>query len=79
MAYKFREVGEEEDEGTAVNLPNLPVGTACEMSDLKREQCFSQPPPRYSEASLVKALEQNGVSNCSRGTSLSLLVWEKFG
>ncbi|MBO4345727.1 MAG: type I DNA topoisomerase, partial [Victivallales bacterium] len=65
MAYKFREVGEEDDEGMAANLPSLPVGTDCEMSELKREQCFSQPPPRYSEASLVKALEQNGVGRPS--------------
>ncbi len=77
MAYKYREVGEEEEEGLSSNLPNVPVGTDCQMSDLKREQCFSQPPPRYSEASLVKALEQNGVGRPSTYASTVNTIQER--
>ena len=77
MVYKFREVGEEEEENMASNLPSPPVGTVCQMSDLKREQCFSQPPPRYSEASLVKALEQNGVGRPSTYASTVNTIQER--
>ena len=65
MAYKFREVGDDEEDPLLNTLPQLPVGTPAELVELKREQTFSQPPPRYSEASLVKALEQNGVGRPS--------------
>ena len=65
MAYKFREVGDDEEDPQLNTLPQLPVGTLASLMELKREQTFSQPPPRYSEASLVKALEQNGVGRPS--------------
>ncbi|MBQ9366395.1 MAG: type I DNA topoisomerase [Victivallales bacterium] len=65
MAYKFREVGDDEEDPQLNTLPKLPLDTPCSLRDLKREQTFSQPPPRYSEASLVKALEQNGVGRPS--------------
>ena len=35
------------------------------MKELKLEQKFTQPPPRYSEATLVKALEENGIGRPS--------------
>jgi len=46
-------------------LPLLTVGEALNLRELKPEQHFTQPPPRYSEASLIKALEEVGVGRPS--------------
>ena len=46
-------------------LPPLKPGSLCELIELLKEQCFTNPPSRYSEAALVKALEQNGVGRPS--------------
>ena len=64
--YSIKDLGQEDelDNLTGV-LPNLPENTLCSLVDLKQEQCFTQPPARYSEASLVKALESNGVGRPS--------------
>ncbi|MBN2452124.1 MAG: type I DNA topoisomerase [Lentisphaeria bacterium] len=63
--YDLRETGEEEADGQNRVLPEVPVGVPCNLVDLEREQCFTSPPPRYSEAMLIKALEQNGVGRPS--------------
>jgi DNA topoisomerase I len=46
-------------------LPPLTVGEALNLQELKPEQHFTQPPPRYTEASLIKALEELGVGRPS--------------
>ncbi len=48
-----------------VLLPDLEVGEKLEVLELRREQKFTQPPPRYNEASLVKALEEKGIGRPS--------------
>ncbi|MBO4511987.1 MAG: type I DNA topoisomerase [Victivallales bacterium] len=66
QVYNIKDVGEEDDPDEQLKtLPNLPVGQLCALLQLLKEQCFTQPPPRYTEASLVKALEQNGVGRPS--------------
>ena len=64
--YNMKDIGQEDelDNLTGV-LPKLPENTPCSLMELKQEQCFTQPPARYSEASLVKALESNGVGRPS--------------
>ena len=42
-------------------LPPLAEGETLELLELKPEQKFTQPPPRFNEATLVKALEENGI------------------
>ncbi|MGI5924416.1 MAG: type I DNA topoisomerase [Lentisphaeria bacterium] len=64
--YNIKDIGEEEDPAdNAPPLPALREGMPCLLKELLREQNFTTPPSRYSEASLVKALEQNGVGRPS--------------
>jgi DNA topoisomerase-1 len=46
-------------------LPALEKGDSCELKDIRADQHFTEPPPRYSEASLVKALEEYGIGRPS--------------
>ncbi len=47
------------------SLPELKGGDRLELLELFPEQHFTQPPPRFTEASLIKALEQNGIGRPS--------------
>jgi len=55
----------EDDEEAKPPLPSLEEGSPLKLTDVKPEQHFTQPPPRYMEASLVKAMEENGVGRPS--------------
>ena len=57
------------DEGDHV-LPPMREGERVALSALKAEQHFTEPPPRYSEASLVKALEEHGIGRPSTYASI---------
>ncbi|HRU05445.1 MAG TPA: type I DNA topoisomerase [Candidatus Brocadiia bacterium] len=46
-------------------VPELAVGSVVDLLDLKPTQSFTKPPPRYSEASLVKELEKLGIGRPS--------------
>ncbi|MGJ0359132.1 type I DNA topoisomerase [Aliarcobacter cryaerophilus] len=46
-------------------LPNIKVGTVLELENLNSEQLFTKPPSRYTEASLVKKLESEGIGRPS--------------
>jgi len=54
---------EGDEEGAA--LPALEVGQPLELVEVAKEQKFTQPPAQYSEATLVKALEENGIGRPS--------------
>jgi DNA topoisomerase-1 len=56
------EEGEEEE---AVTLPELSEGQDLRLLDVLPEQHFTKPPPRYSEATLVQELEENGIGRPS--------------
>ena len=51
-------------------LPSMNVGDAVKLLEVKPEQHFTEPPPRYSEASLVKALEEHGIGRPSTYASI---------
>jgi DNA topoisomerase-1 len=53
------------DTSEGVILPELTEGEALDLIKLLPEQHFTQPPPRYTEASLVKALEEYGIGRPS--------------
>jgi DNA topoisomerase-1 len=59
----------EEDEEEA-SLPQLKEGEGLPVDKLYGEQHFTQPPPRYTEASLVKALEEYGIGRPSTYASI---------
>jgi DNA topoisomerase-1 len=46
-------------------LPNLKEGETLKLQKIQPKQHFTQPPPRYTEASLVKALEEKGIGRPS--------------
>ena len=61
----FLEVYSPEDSLKEVRLPELGTGEELTVHNIEKEQKFTQPPARYSEASLVKTLEQKGIGRPS--------------
>ncbi|MBI1257468.1 MAG: type I DNA topoisomerase [Chloroflexi bacterium] len=57
------DIANDEDEGRI--LPEMTVGEVLDLLDLLPEQHFTQPPPRYTEASLVRTLEEYGIGRPS--------------
>ena len=51
-------------------LPPMEVGDGVRLTALAAEQHFTEPPPRYTEASLVKALEEHGIGRPSTYASI---------
>lgn len=60
----YEESKEEEDKAGA-SLPDLTKDMPLHLKDISGDQHFTQPPPRYTEASLIKALEENGIGRPS--------------
>jgi DNA topoisomerase-1 len=68
--------GERDEEET---LPELKEGERLELLEIKPEQFFTQPPPRYTEASLIKELEEKGIGRPSTyATIMSTLLDRKY-
>ena len=62
----YTESKEDDGESEKIQLPpGIAAGQALDAQDLKPEQHFTKPPPRYSEASLVKELEAKGIGRPS--------------
>ncbi|MEM9840828.1 MAG: type I DNA topoisomerase [Pseudomonadota bacterium] len=61
---------DEEDEENSGRLPKVTAGASADISKVLPEQHFTQPPPRFTEASLVKALEENGIGRPSTYASI---------
>jgi len=55
----------EEEEAGGKKLPPIDAGDELHATDVRPMQHFTEPPPRYTEASLVKALEENGIGRPS--------------
>ena len=61
----YTEGRDEEEEARSIQLPRLEKGDELELLELFPEQCFTQPLPRFTEASLIKMLEQAGIGRPS--------------
>jgi DNA topoisomerase-1 len=75
----YREGRDDEDEEAEGRLPELTEGQSLRLIDVLPSQHFTQPPPRFTEASLVKALEENGIGRPSTyAATLSTLVDREY-
>jgi len=63
--YEIEKEKEDEDEEGKTKLPELSIGQALDLLELIPAQHFTKPPPRYSDATLVKALEELGIGRPS--------------
>ena len=61
----YEEGKDDESEAVGTPLPDLQEGDRASAVEIKPEQHFTQPPARYTEASLVKAMEEKGVGRPS--------------
>ena len=60
-------------------LPAMEVGDRVKLLEIRPEQHFTEPAPRYSEASLVKALEEHGIGRPSTYASIiQTLLYKKY-
>jgi len=77
----YTEGKEEEEEETEdkddKKLPDLGKGNLLNMVDLKMEQHFTQPPPRFSESTLVKELEENGIGRPSTYSNILSTIQDR--
>ena len=75
----YAEAKKEEDEETKGLLPPLQEGDALVALSVKPEQKFTKPPVRYTDASLVKAMEDKGIGRPSTYASIiSVLTKRKY-
>ena len=68
---------EADDENADRRLPDLQNGQPLDLKKLDPRQHFTQPPPRYTEATLVKALEENGIGRPSTYASILTTIVDR--
>ena len=66
-----------DDEALSNRLPELNNGQALNLNALKPEQHFTEPPPRFNEASLVKELEERGIGRPSTYASIISTIQDR--
>jgi len=72
-----KEAKDEEDEALKHKLPALSEGQKLTLKGLDAEQHFTEPPPRYNEASLVKELEERGIGRPSTYAAIIGTIQER--
>jgi DNA topoisomerase-1 len=72
-----KDQADEEDEELKHRLPVVSEGERLRLKDLQPEQHFTEPPPRYNEATLVKKLESDGVGRPSTYASILSTILER--
>ncbi|MGB9596045.1 MAG: type I DNA topoisomerase [Candidatus Poribacteria bacterium] len=77
MSVYMESIDEEAEEEKESILPELKVGEKLQLLNLIPEQHFTQPPPRYSEATLVKALEEKGIGRPSTYATIISTIQER--
>src|SRR5262245_626760 len=68
---------DEDDAERALRLPLLEEGEVLKLNELKPDQHFTEPPPRYTEATLVKALEEKGIGRPSTYASIMTVIQDR--
>ena len=72
----YEEAAEEPEEVNAI-LPPMKKGDACKAKSITPKQNFTTPPPRYTEASLVKTLEEKGIGRPSTYAPIISTILER--
>ncbi|MDE3166590.1 MAG: type I DNA topoisomerase, partial [Acidobacteriota bacterium] len=72
-----KDASDEEDEELKHRLPAVSPGEVLRFKAIKPEQHFTEPPPRYNEATLVKRLEADGVGRPSTYASILSTIQER--
>ncbi len=75
--YEVSQDKKDEDDESGNKLPNLDNVKALELENLSHEQHFTEPPPRYNEASLVKELEERGIGRPSTYASIISTIQDR--
>lgn len=70
MQVYFESKDEAESNGPEMQLPPLEEGEQIPLHVIRTEQHFTEPPPRYTEATLVKTLEEHGIGRPSTYASI---------
>ncbi len=70
----YEEKGDEEKTDSASSLPAMKQGDVLKLKSILGNQHFTQPPARYTEASLTKALEENGVGRPSTYVTITSTI-----
>ncbi|OFV91509.1 MAG: DNA topoisomerase I [Acidobacteria bacterium RBG_16_68_9] len=71
------EEASEDDDDREGSLPPLNEGDALRLLELKPEQHFTQPPPRFTQATLIKELEEKGIGRPSTYASIMSTILSK--
>jgi DNA topoisomerase-1 len=72
-----REEEEKDEEGEGKTLPPVTEGQALRLDQIRPDQHFTEPPPRYTEATLVKELEEKGIGRPSTYASIISTIVER--
>ena len=73
----FLKLYKDNEEEAEVKIPDLSEGDNLKLNEIIPKQHFTQPPPRYSEASLVKALEEYGIGRPSTYASIITKIQQR--
>jgi DNA topoisomerase-1 len=68
---------DEDDDERAAKLPKVTKGEKLQLNSLTPNQHFTDPPPRYTEATLVKALEEKGIGRPSTYASIMSVIQDR--
>ncbi len=78
-AVADREEDEKDDDGEGNALPRVAEGQVLRLDKIRPDQHFTEPPPRYNDATLVKDLEEKGIGRPSTYASIiSTLVDREY-
>src|SRR5690242_1896173 len=77
VAPADREDDERDDEGEGKALPRVEEGQVLRLDQIRPDQHFTEPPPRYTEATLVKDLEEKGIGRPSTYASIISTIVER--
>jgi DNA topoisomerase I len=72
-----REDEEKDDEGEGKALPRVEEGQNLRLDQIRPDQHFTEPPPRYTEATLVKELEEKGIGRPSTYAAIISTIVER--